>query len=284
MKLFRIGVGLLLACATFGVWSGFAGGLHPIGDTLSLFRIVLGSACLIGCLLSIGWAWRSVLLATGTAALITTIPMLWPGPGTGDLTIYSKNLWYRNGQLDAVAADMRQSRAEVIALQEVSSQNERLMAALSDTYPHQHLCRYGVAILSKHPITDRICSEGRSIAAAQIDRGGERVWVGSVHLPWPFPFANARGADAAQEVIEDLDGPVVLAGDFNIFPWANSVRQLQRSAGAIPAQPIRPTFSLKGAPLFLDHVHAPGGGTVTYRGLLGSDHLGVLARVRLQPH
>ncbi|MEO0929586.1 MAG: endonuclease/exonuclease/phosphatase family protein [Pseudomonadota bacterium] len=284
MKLFRIVVGLLLACATFGVWFGFAGGLHPIGDALSLFRIVLGAVCLMGCLWSIGWALRSVLFATGAAALITTIPMFWPDQGTGDLTIYSKNLWYRNGQLDAVAADMRQSGAEVIALQEVSAQNERVMAALRDAYPYQHLCAYGVAVLSKYPIAAQTCSEGRGIAAAQIDRSGQRVWIGSVHLPWPFPFRNARGAAAAQDVIENLDGPIVLAGDFNIFPWANSVRQLQRSAGAMPAQPIRPTFSLKGAPLFLDHVHAPGGGTVTYRGLIGSDHLGVLARVRLQPH
>lgn len=268
-----------------GVWFGFAGGLHPLGDSVSLFRVVLGAICLLGCLWSIGLVWRATLGLTAAAALLTTLPLFLGSHSDGDLTIYSKNLWYRNGQLDAVAADMRDSGAEVIALQEVSDPNLRLLTALEDSFPHQHLCRFsgwsGVAVLSKHPIADQTCSERRGIAAAQINRDGEQIWVGSVHLPWPFPYGNALASNAAHDVIKGLDGPVVLAGDFNIFPWANSVQQLQRSAKTQPAQPIRPTFMLKGAPLFLDHVHAPGGGTVTYRDLLGSDHLGVLARVHL---
>ena len=54
------------------------------------------------------------------------------------------------------------------------------------------------------------------------------------------------------------------------------------AAGRAPhLPPVRPTFWLEGVPLLLDHVHAPGGGQVTYRPLLGSDHLGVLADVVL---
>jgi len=285
MRLLRIGLGLVLGCAALGVWLGFAGRLHPVGDSLSLFRIALGFVCLLGCLWQIGLIWRAVLGLSAAAALLTTLPLLLGSDVDGELTVYSKNLWYRNDQIAAVAADMRASDAEVIALQEVSSRNRPLLDALSDAYPYQHLCRYsgwnGVAVLSKHPIADRTCSDRRGIAAARIDRGGEYVWVGSVHLSWPFPYGNAHSSRAVEDVINGLDGPVVLAGDFNIFPWANSVRQLQRSANMLTAQPIRPTYSLQGAPLFLDHVHAPGGGSATYRGLLGSDHMGVLAQVRL---
>lgn len=285
MRLLRIGLALALFCAALGVWLGFAGRLHPLGDSVSLFRVVLGAVCLLGCLWQIGLIWRAMLGLTAAAALLTTLPLFWGSGVDGELTVYSKNLWYRNNQVAAVAADMRESGAEVIALQEVSGRNLPLLDALSDTHPYQHLCRFsgwsGVAVLSKYPITDQTCSDRRGIAVARIDRAGEHIWVGSVHLKWPFPYANAHSSRAVKDVLNGLDGPVVLAGDFNIFPWANSVRQLQRSANMQPAQPIRPTFSLRGTPLFLDHIHAPGGGSATYRGLLGSDHLGVLAQVRL---
>ena len=71
----------------------------------------------------------------------------------------------------------------------------------------------------------------------------------------------------------------MIAGDFNIFPWAASVGQLQAASRTRVASPVRPTYWLHGVPLFLDHVYAPGGGSASYRPLLGSDHRGVLAVV-----
>ncbi len=285
MKLARFGLFLLLGCLCLSVWAGFAGWAHPVADTLSLFRVVLGGLCLLCMLLPMSRRWRVGLGLTAAAALLTTVPLFFGGKDGDKLTVYSKNIWYYNPELPALADDIRNSGADVVTLQEVSRGNEDLMAQLKPNFPHQHLCRFSgwsaVAVLSRHPVTEARCTDRRAVGAVRIHKDGQDIWVGSVHLPWPFPYGNARAADAAQELIDGLAGPIVLAGDFNIFPWANSVQRLGQAAGAQVARPLRPTFNLRGVPLLLDHVHAPGGGRVERRPLLGSDHRGILARVHL---
>lgn len=287
MKLYQFGVSLFAVCVIAGVWVGFAGDLHPAADSLSLLRPTGGAFCLILMLALRTRTWRLTLGLTSVAAFATTIPFFIGASQEGTLTLYSKNIWFANQELETLAADISDSGANVVTLQEVSHRNDRLLGLLAVDYPHQHLCRTsgwgGVAVLSKHPIIDHRCTSRRGLAAARIKKDGQEVWIGSVHLPWPFPYANRVAADAAETIIDTLDGPVVLAGDFNIFPWAASVRQLKLAAAGQTARPVRTTYSLKGIPLFLDHVHAPGGGQVSYRPYLGSDHLGVLARVDLTP-
>ncbi len=285
MTMIRIGMACLAGSVIATVWGGFAGGVHPFGDSLSLLRLLAGGFCAMLMLVMRGMVWRLALGGTCVVAMWTTMPLFLNGsPGEG-LTLYSKNIWFGNQELPALAADITQSGADVVTLQEVSRRNDRLLGMLAPTYPHQHLCRFsgwgGVAVVSKYPISAETCTQRRGLAAAQINKDGQDIWIGSIHLPWPFPYANDTAAKAVEDVVLSLEGPVVLAGDFNIFPWANSVGQLQRAARVQPLRPLRPTFSLQGVPLFLDHVHAPGGGQVTYRPGLGSDHLGVLAEVDL---
>lgn len=274
---------LWLVCLAVAL--GFGGALHPAGDSLALLRLPLGILCLCAVLVVWRGHLRRVLVLSAGAAMVTTLPPLFAGTGAGDLTVYSKNLWYRNDALPALSADIIASRAEVVMLQEVSQRNDRILAMLADTYPHQHVCRFsgwsGIAVLSREPIAETACSDRRALAAARIDHRAGSFWAVAVHLPWPYPYDNAQAADAAAVILSRLDGPVVMAGDFNIFPWASSVQRLQTASGTRTVGPVRPTYSLRGVPLLLDHVHAPGGGQVEYRALLGSDHRGVLATVRL---
>ncbi|MCK0094186.1 endonuclease/exonuclease/phosphatase family protein [Yoonia sp. F2084L] len=274
-------------CLLLALILSFAGALHPAFDSLSLLRLPLAIVCLLFLVFPMGMRLRLMLAACVMLGAGTTVPMFFGADDADDLRIYSKNMWFRNGQLAALADDIRDSDADVVALQEVSRGNRVMMAALRDVYPHQHICTFsgwnGVAVLSREPILQTRCSDRRALAAVQLDRGQGPMWVASVHLSWPFPYGNATSAQSAIEVLDALDGPVVMAGDFNIFPWANSVQGMQQTADLKVAQPVRPTYDLRGVPLLLDHVHAPGGGTAQYRGLLGSDHLGVLADVSLKP-
>jgi endonuclease/exonuclease/phosphatase (EEP) superfamily protein YafD len=272
-------------CLLMSVLFGFAGHLHPLFDSLSLLRLPLAAACLMVLVFPMGARLRFMLTAAVMLGAGTTVPMFFGAGSASDLRIYSKNMWFANKELQALEQDIRSSGADVVALQEVSGANRALMAALSDLYPHQHLCAFsgwnGIAVLSQEPLLQVRCSDRRALAAAQFDSKGGPVWVASVHLSWPFPYGNATSARSAVDILNDLDGPVVMAGDFNIFPWARSVQGMQNAADLRVAQPVRPTFDLHGVPLLLDHVHAPGGGTAQYRGLLGSDHRGVLADVAL---
>ena len=278
---------IVAALLCIGVLLGFAGWLHPAGDSLSLLRMPLGIACVIWALIRMRRALRLALLACGTAAALTTVPPLVAGQAGGTLTLYNKNLWYRNPELPALARDIIDSGAEVVTLQEVSRRNDPLLAMLQSDYPHQHICDFSgwsrIAVLSQHPIGPVACTSRRAMAAAQIRKDGQDIWVASVHLPWPHPYANDAASRAAVDVLERLDGPVVIGGDFNIFPWAASVARIRDASGTQGAGPVRPTFYLEGIPMFLDHVYAPGGGQVSYRPLLGSDHHGVLGQLNLFP-
>ncbi|WP_108815925.1 endonuclease/exonuclease/phosphatase family protein [Loktanella sp. Alg231-35] len=281
MWMMRAGVICLLLAVLFS----FAGALHPAFDSLSLLRVPLAVICLLFLVFPLGARLRLMLAACVMLGAGTTVPMFFGAKAADDLRIYSKNMWFANRTLDALAADIRASGADVVALQEVSRGNRAMLAALRDAYPYQHICDFsgwsGIAVLSRDPIVQTQCSDRRAVAAARIESTQGPVWVASVHLSWPFPYGNARTGAAAADILARLDGPVVMAGDFNIFPWASSVQGMQRAAALQVAQPIRPTYDLQGVPLLLDHVHAPGGGRATYRALLGSDHLGVLADVSL---
>lgn len=286
IRIGRLGGNFFITMLVAGVVLGFAGVLHPAADSLSLLRMPLAALCLILALLPLRRVWRGLLLVAAIAGLMTTLPSSLSGRAGGDLVIYSKNLWFRNDQLPALAADIQASGAEVVTLQEVSDHNRALLALLADEFPNQHLCRFsgwsGVAVLSRHAITDSRCTDRRAVAAARIDRDGEPVWIAAVHLPWPYPYGNASAARSGAALLAELTGPVVMAGDFNIFPWAHSVQEMAAAVGLQTAGPIRPTYWLRRVPLFLDHIHAPGGGTVQYRQLLGSDHAGILGIVNLR--
>ncbi|PUB13160.1 endonuclease/exonuclease/phosphatase family protein [Yoonia sediminilitoris] len=270
-----------------GVFSGFLGRFHPLGDSLSLLRLPLGVGCVLLVIASPSRSQRLVCAMAAVAAGVTTVPLFFAGAPNGDLTLYSKNVWYRNSQLDALAQDMRASGAEVITLQEVSHRNRMWLTGLADIYPHQHLCRNagwsGIAVLSKHPIRKTRCSSRRAVAAAQIARDGQAIWVVSIHLAWAYPYGHETALQSALAVLDGLTGPVVIGGDFNVFPWASSVGALTAATATQLAGPLRPTYWLKGVPLPLDHAYSPGGGQVTYQPELGSDHQGVLARLRIFP-
>ena len=287
MKFVYLALRAGVICLLLAVLFGFAGDLHPLFDSLSLLRVPLALLCLLILVFPMGMRLRLMLAATVMLGAGTTVPLFFGAGQADDLRIYTKNIWFANRSLDVLAGDIRASGADVVTLQEVSRPNRALMTALRDIYPHQHLCTFsgwsGNAVLSREPILETRCSDRRAVAAAQVQTGQGPVWVVSVHLKWPFPYGNAATAQAGETLLQGLEGPVVMAGDFNIFPWASSVRGMQQAAGLQVAQPVRPTYDLRGVPLLLDHVHAPGGGTAQYRGLLGSDHLGVLADVALTP-
>ena len=119
------------------------------------------------------------------------------------------------------------------------------------------------------------------LAALQAEGPEGRVWLVALHIHWPWPYGQAAHLDRLVPVLERLDGPVLLAGDFNAVPWSVAVGRVVQAVGGRLAGPVRGTFPRFGPLLVLpiDHVIAPEGGTLDLRPLLGSDHRGVVARV-----
>lgn len=290
MNLVRALIVLCMGIAVLALALGYMGGLHPAGDSLAVGRgqAAIGLAVLAGLGLLVGIKWVS-LGALGVALVAggpVGLAYVWQGP-PGTLTLYQKNLKFRNDDLAGVEADIRASSAVALTLQEVSEPNRALLKSLSDQLPHQLVCPWvgvgGPAVAtSLTPVPGGVvCAPG--LAAIQVEKDGETLWIVSVHLHWPWPYGQAEQVATLLPVLEGLEGPVVMAGDFNMVRWAWSVRALAAAARVEPVGATSGTY-LGLSPwlhLPIDHAFAPGGGRVETREVFGSDHRGLVAQLVL---
>ena len=210
---------------------------------------------------------------------MTVAPPLLVSAEGGEMRIYSKNLGVRNREVEAVAADIRDVQPDVAG---------GLLQLLARDYPEQHVCAFGpvirIAVLSRHPFADAgLCTELRAVAAVPVFFREEEIWVASLHIHWPWPARTDAHEAEAEALLGALPGPVVVAGDFNMMPWTARVRRIVEAVDGQLAGPVRPTLTFIGVPLPIDMVIAPGGGAVERRPLLGSDHAGIVAEIRLAP-
>lgn len=191
-----------------------------------------------------------------------------PEPVTWRVTTY--NIHHAAGMdekvdVARVAAVLERTDADVIALQEVDERVERSgrvdqAAQLAERLGMQHAFgsfmnyqggRYGVAVLSKHPIlrTEVIRlpegNEPRVALAVTIERSNREVTVVSLHFDWVeddrFRYAQAT---ELTRWLDRFDGPWILAGDFNDEPGSPTLRLFtERALEAAKPERDRFTFS-----------------------------------------
>ena len=285
------GLGLIaLALSYSGRWLAF-------GDSLAVGRLHLllaGLAVAVALRLT---GERGLFRLTLLAVLVSGAQTfwLWRGPANGepgDFTLYQKNLLFLNSEHPEIIADIRDSFAEVVTLQEVAERNFPVLEGLKDIYPYQHYCPFGgvggVAILSQVPLVggSMSCGDKDGLALAQVVVAGKGpVWIASIHLHWPWPYAQRGQVLRILPRLEALEGPVVIGGDFNMQGWGASVGMLARATDTARLGGYGATFSRFAtfAPLVIDQVLVPRGasGQIARRPLLGSDHMGLLADIRL---
>ncbi|MFP7571492.1 endonuclease/exonuclease/phosphatase family protein [Marivita sp. S2033] len=275
------GVTLALALAFF---ASFAGSAHPVGDSLAAFRLPLAIAFALWTIWSPWPYWiRWSVAVLCLAAMGHIVAQKYVSHPPGPVTIYQKNLLYQNDQTDALAADIRDAGPDLVALQELTSRNAALVKDLRADYPHQASCALTdwarVAILSRWPVEGELCVEGQGLVGIQVVSPEGTFWAFSLHGFWPWPHGQAGQLQRILPLLGGLEDPVVIAGDFNMVPWSHALRHTGQVTGTTRAGPLFPTFRKMGVPLPIDHVYAPGGGRATPRGLLGSDHAGVLAEI-----
>lgn len=272
-------VGTPLVASHCGRW-------HPAGDAFAVLRPGLAALCLV--VLGAGYVAGGVAAPWLALPLVSAATVVWPllrphprAPGT--MTLYQKNLSFQLQDPAALIADIRAIDPDVITLQEVSAENETLLQALSDRWPHQQLCPHapvgGVAVLSRHPATgeaDRLCAT--SLAGLRIRTPAGPLWVVALHLPWPWPFGQALYSARACAALSRLDGPVVLAGDFNMVPWSHTLHRFMTVTGARRAGRALGTFPMGRVRLPIDHCLAPRPARSERRPLCGSDHHGLVVR------
>ncbi|HXG77785.1 MAG TPA: endonuclease/exonuclease/phosphatase family protein [Methyloceanibacter sp.] len=253
--------------------------------------------------------WRLILTATALIAInaATTLATLQgaadaaPAGSERALRVLTFNLWRGNSRIEDVAKFLAEADADAVVLQEVTREHgDVLRARLKAAYPHnagdQHLI-----ILSKHPI----------LAEGQIDRPGFPPWsalmlrwvrievegtaveIAGVHLARPFyPTLQEEDLERLIAFALDHNGPLILAGDFNMTPWTEKLNRLIRTTGLRRYNTFHFTWPLKRKSLPLvpfvtiDNVLAsPDFAKIATRvgPSLGSDHRPVIADLAFSP-
>lgn len=287
-------IGIALGLAVVGLAGGYLGWLHPLGDSLAVGRGPAAAAVLVLAVFASFAGLRMAAFVSVLLALLTggqvALAYAWPGL-SGNYTVYQKNVLFRNAELPVLAEDIRAAKPDIVTLQEVLPENRAWMETLADTLPHQLSCPGGVvggaAILTALPPVQGTEFCGPGLAAMQVVGGTadnpKPFWVVSVHLHWPWPYQQADQVALLLPILDKLQGPAVMAGDFNMVRWANSVKSMSDILGVKAAGPTAGSYVglSRVFPLPIDHVFSTGGGRVVLRPAAGSDHLGLLAKVSL---
>lgn len=259
--------------------------IHRSMTSLALLLPGIGAFCVVGILAARRRTLR-VVMALGAILAFGPVAAAYLPQPAGDLRVYSKNLLASNTDVAPIAADILETGPDLVFLQEISPSNEAILAQLSAAFPHQHICTWsgapGIAVLSRHPFgVQRDCSRVRALAAVEVEMGNDLFWAVSAHVPWPWPTRSAENEEAAKDLLRRLSAPVVVAGDFNSFPWTGRVEEMAAAARVRLAGPAQESFRLVGVPISIDHAMAPGGGRLEQRPYFGSDHAGILADLDL---
>jgi endonuclease/exonuclease/phosphatase (EEP) superfamily protein YafD len=199
--------------------------------------------------------WRWALAATGVLALLLAAawPQWFPHPGkaaTGApiVRLYSANLYYLNNDVAEIRRSIAEADADILVLIELGRTPAAQIDALLADYP------YRVASMrmdeTRGPSRSLVASrwplrgvanrpDGLHSVTAVAETPLGRVNVVGVHLTRPWPFQPQWGQISQTMALADirrtLDGPVIVAGDFNSASSARIGRQVKQDMELLPA-------------------------------------------------
>ncbi len=149
--------------------------------------------------------------------------------------------YYTEDNLVRLAACIRESRADVVALQEVDRGAERsdrvdMPARLSEMsgLPYHYFIKirdfqggeYGTAVLSRFPILScqtmnypvHIATQGTSCGSVVLDVDGTPVTLYNTHLSCESEEANTETLQCLDAILEQNTDVYLVCGDFNTSP------------------------------------------------------------------
>ena len=259
---------------------------------------------LAGALLTLRRPLRAALAgASGLAALAYVVaqvlPVMAPAPqepGQALLKLVSFNVLGTNPNGEAIASYLASTGADVAFVLEAAPLFDAL-PRLSAVFPYRVGCDSRGAcdslLLSRHPL-DAVSvrdlshfSPDRDLEA-RVAIDGRTVTLLDVHLTKPYFDAAEEGEIAALvRQVRKIDGPVVVAGDFNAAPWSPPLVTLTREAGLRFGPRLVSTWPVLagGAGVPIDHVLTGGPAEIVQLGALpsafGSNHRGLVAEIGL---
>lgn len=235
----------LAIVGTICLWLALLGGLFgrlawPL-DLLAHFRIQYAVLfALLACVLLAFrsyWVAAAAVIGIGVSA-VPLLPYIMSEPvpaaiaTTHDETfrLVTFNVWFRNPDMARTAEYIERSRADAVVLLELTPPQAEMLVPLLPSYPHYHIepSRMGAAVFTKWPVLSAesvpLAQGGAVAARLTLDWRGTPVNVLGVHLNWPLGPRNSefrnQELDALVSFSKAQQGPLLVAGDFNLTPWS----------------------------------------------------------------
>lgn len=301
--LLALGAMLALVLAITSLAPGLPGAL--LLQSLRFHLIAAGLGLLVLMVIS-GARWRAALFAL-VLAIATAhggkmvldyqarrdVPL---GPQTGELSLISFNVLTGNRRADELVEFLANAAADVVVVTETPG-IERLLPRMREAFPYRIGCERSqscdISIHSRLPIEGgeiRTMPPFRfeRVAIAPLTIGGQKLTIVGTHLSKPY-FDEASWVElrALETILASLDGPIVLAGDFNSAPWSWPFAAIARAQDLAPGPSYPATWPVRLGPLGvpIDNILTRGSARILDLAAggdsFGSNHRPLIARIGL---
>lgn len=257
-------------------------------------------------LFMLGARWRALLfvgflavaLAHGIAYIVEyggrrTEPTT---PLKAELTLLNFNVLAGNNEPERVVEFIRELAPDIALIMETPGV-ERFIPQIEEALPYRIGCEMprncDISLFSRFPIVGGEVRElppfrRMRLALAPIEVNGVAVTVVGVHLSKPyFDEASSEELWRLQGVLREIEGPIILSGDFNTAIWSGPMGYFGRTVGLIPAPRYPPTWPVELGPVGvpIDNVFTIGSARIedieAGEDSFGSNHRYLVARIGL---
>lgn len=184
------------------------------------------------------------------------------------LRLMTFNIYAKNDDLNALTISVLEVDPDIVVFQEFWRWHRAgLEERLKEKYPFALHCQGGrrsfVALYAKMPFApqpgnncvDNLAANQRtSIISVNFPATDvhESFSVVTTHLDWPIPTDRQHAQmNALMDALQQIEGPLLVAGDFNSTPYSYALKnlikraRLTRIAKGIPTWPAPPTYPFK---------------------------------------
>ncbi|NQU59257.1 MAG: endonuclease/exonuclease/phosphatase family protein [Rhodospirillales bacterium] len=239
-----------------------------------------------------------ILVAVNVVAVVPSFITASVAAGTTNIKVINLNVFEDNPSPGSVIDFLRHKNADIVVLEEVTPGLVKMLKTLADVYPHMLFCdntpTCDLTLLSKMPWRSaeirNLSLTGPFVAVAQYDVNGFRFTLLGTHLDRPaLPLPNEREhfhhrqVEKLSAMLQRIEGPLVVVGDFNATQWSPSFDKIIKGTGLkrvdggiLPTWPSQ--FSYLGIPI--DQILITEeftGSTMTVGPQVNSDHLPLIA-------
>ncbi|MCI0666373.1 MAG: endonuclease/exonuclease/phosphatase family protein, partial [Acidobacteria bacterium] len=210
------------------------------------------------------WRWVAAALCCALVTGLSIIPWYLPKssaqtPNSGQtIRLLLSNVLYTNSNYKAFVDLVQTEKPDLLFIQEVTPEWEKVLNGIRDTYPHGIIVPEevvsGIAVISRLPLVKAAdAGLGNYVGPtleARVNIGGKLATIITAHSPTPGGKLNQDRRNEQFEVIANymngLPGPKILIGDLNVTMWSPYYSRFIERSGLVDARKgfgLLPTWS-----------------------------------------